>query len=234
MKICSFVGEQPKDFPWEYGKNQKAHAEYIKQLQEAIENIVEFDEITTFCCGMAYLTDLDFAEAVLYKKENKYPNIMLICLADTESSCKDWDKQNIERYQTILRKADEQQPYTDIPLIDKSEQVIVVWNEKPSGTVTDLVHYAIEQGKFTYFIRLNDIKMDTDEPNGKLKRELKEHEESEKRNLFTRIAYMLLIQELIKTHPNPKEVFKKTIKNNSYFERYLTLLASTLELDLED
>ena len=234
MQICSFIGEQPRDFPWEYSKNKKAHSEYIKQLREAIAHTVELDGITTFMCGLTHNADLDFAEAVLYQKENKYPNIKLICVVDAESLHNNWDELNANRYQAILKKADEQQPYTDVSFIDSSDQVIVVWNEKPSGTVTNLVHYAIEQGKFTYFIRLNDIKMDTDEPNGKLKRELKEHEEAAQRSLFTRIAYTLLIQEFIKTHPNPKEVFKETIKNNAYFERYLTLLAHTLELDLEN
>ena len=170
MKICGFIGEQPKYFPWKYGNNPKAHNEYVKQLREAIEEAVELNEITTFCCGLVHSADLDFAESVLYQKENKYTQIKLICVVDKENPCKDWNKQDAKRYQSILKSADGQKLFSDISFIETSEQLIAAWNGEESGPTWDIKYYAMQERKLIRFIRLNDIMIDTDTPNGKLKR----------------------------------------------------------------
>ena len=232
MRYCFFISNQPKEFPWEYGKNLKAHEEYTKQLNEAIAVAVEMDEITTFCCGLTHSVDLDFAEAVLHQK-SKHPNIKLICIVDSEQASDHWNEQDAERCKSILSKADEKQPLSDVPPIDNAEQVIVVWNGQESGAMWDVLYYTMQQSKSVYFIRLNDIKEDTDEPNGKLKRELREAEEASKRSVFTRIADMLLIRELIAGHPNPKSAFKTAIEKNPAFAKEIAHLAEIMELDIK-
>ena len=234
MQICSFIGEQSKDFPWEYGNNPKAHVEFIKQLKEAIEEAVEINEIATFCCGLVHSADLDFAESVLYQKENKYPQIKLICVVDKENPCKDWNQQDAERYKSILERADEQKPFSDMSFIETSEQLIAAWNGKESGPMWDILYCAMQERKLIRFIRLNDIKTDTDTPDGKLKRELKEANQSLEKGMFTRLGYTFLIEELIKQHPNPKTAFNKTIKIHSAFKQAITDLADLLELDLSE
>ena len=234
MQICSFIGEQSKDFPWEYGNKPKAHVEFIKQLKEAIEEAVELNEITTFCCGLIHSADLDFAESVLYQKENKYSTIKLICVVDEENPCKDWNKQDAERYQSILKRTDEQKSFSDISFIETSEQLIAAWNGKEFGPTWDILYYAMQERKLIRFIRLNDIKTDTDTPDGKLKRELKEANQSLEKGMFTRLGYTFLIEELIKQHPNPKTAFNKTIKIHSAFKQAITDLADLLELDLSE
>lgn len=231
MLSCFFISNQPKEFPWEYGKNPKAHEEYTKQLIDAISVAVKLNEITTFCCGLAHSVDLDFAEAVLYQKENKYPNIRLICLVDNGQASDHWNEQDAERYKTILSKADEKQPLPDVPPIENAEQVIAVWNGQESGAMWNVLHYTMLR-KSIYFIRLNDIKEDTDEPNGRLKRELREAEEASKKSIFTIIGYTILIKELIAGHPDPKSAFKTAIKNNSAFAKEIARLADTIGLDL--
>ena len=234
MRVCGFIGEQPKDFPWEYGITPKAHDEFIKQLKEAIEEAVELNEITTFCCGLIHSADLDFAECVLYQKEHKYPTIKLICVVDKENLHKHWNKQDAERYKSILERADEQKPFSDISFIETSEQLIAAWNGKKSGPMWDILYYAMQERKLIRFIRLNDIKTDTDTPDGKLKRELKEANEALERSSFVRIGYTFLIKELIKHHPNPRSAFKLFITNKPVFKREILRLAELYELDLSE
>ena len=52
--------------------------------------------------------------------------------------------------------------------------------------------------------------------------------------MFTQIAYTLLIQELIKEHPNPKSAFNLFITNNPAFKREILRLAEIYELDLNE
>ena len=52
--------------------------------------------------------------------------------------------------------------------------------------------------------------------------------------MFTQIAYTLLIQELIKEHPNPKSTFNLFITNNPAFKREILRLAEIYELDLNE
>ena len=238
MQKCSFISHQPKDFPWKYGNNPKAHSEYIKELRRAIAVAVNFDEIDTFYCGLEHSADLDFAEAVLYQKKKKYYNIKLVCVVHNQNQCEGWNRQDIDRYNAILEKADDKKIVPDISLntylIDNAVRLIFVWNEKQSGAIWESIVYAIEQNRLTYFIRLNDIKADTDEPNGRLKRQLKEAEQASTQSLFTQIAYTLLIQELIKEHPNPKSVFKLFITNNPAFKREILRLTELYELDLSE
>ena len=235
MKICSFISQQPKDFPWEYYYNSKAHVKYIKELREAVEVAVDMDEIDTFYCGIEHSADLDFAEAVLYQKKKKYHDIKLVCVVHNQNQSVAWQQKDIARCNLIIKKANEQQLISDTQideyLIDNAVQVIFVWDEKRSGELWNQIQYAIEQGKFTYFIRPNDIKADTDEPNGKLKRQLKEAEQSSKQSFFTQFAYTLLIQELIKEHPNPKLVFDTFIKNHPAFARQIKILADMVEIN---
>ena len=231
MSICSFISEYPENYPWEYGNNTKAHGEFIKQLREAIEEAVELNEITTFCCGLVHSADLDFAESVFYQKENKYPHIKLICVVDKENPRQDWNKQDAERYQSILKRADEQKPFSDISFIETSEQLIAAWNGEEFGPMWDILYYAMQERKLIRFIRLNEIKTDTDEPDGKLKRELKEANQSLEKGMFTRLGYTFLIEELIKQHPNPKTAFNKTIKKHPAFKQAITDLADLLELN---
>ena len=232
MPLCSFVSEQPKDFVWEYGKNIAAHTEFIKQLQEAIEQAVELNGITEFYSGMSHGADLDFAEAVLAVKENKYPTIRLICAVNNDDLFIGWSKQDIERYNAILEKADKQKALPDIKVLDNSDQLIAAWNGQESGILWSELYYAMQNRKLIYFVRLNEIKQDTDEPNGRLKRELQEAKQSSEKGFFTRLAYMTLIQALIKEHPNTKATFKAVIEKNPAFAKDIVRLAETLEIDI--
>lgn len=232
MSICSFISNLPKEFPWEYGNEPILHAEYIKRIKEAISAAAEGDEIDAFCCGMSNDADLDFAESVLCLK-NKYPKIKLICVVDSAEQNKDLNKQEIERYNAITEKADERRLLSDFAFIDKSEQLIAAWNGQESGPMWDILCLAIQREPI-HFIRLNDIKEDAAEPNGRLKRELREAEESVKKGVFTIITYTMLIKELIAGHPDPIAAFKNAIKTYPAFVQEITNLADILELNIDE
>ena len=157
--------------------------------------------------------------------------LLLICVVDSDQTNHDRNKQEIERYNTILKKADEKRLFSDFALVDRSEQLIAAWNGQESGPTWETLIVAMQKEPI-HFIRLNDIKEDTDEPNGKLKRELREAEESSKKSAFTRIAYTFLIKELIAGHPDPVATFKAAIKKYPTFVREITNLAKILELNL--
>ena len=67
-----------------------------------------------------------------------------------------------------------------------------------------------------------------------MKKRLKEADEALWRNFFIRLSYELLIEELIKEHPNPKAAFNDTIKSYPAFKVRITDLADLLELDLSE
>lgn len=228
MKICSFICQQPKQFPWKYGRNHKAHTEYLAELRQAVTRTVELNEITIFYCAMEHGSDLDFAEAVLYQKENNYHEIQLVCIVNSENQFKDWDKQDILRYNSILKRASVQYSFSPISLIDNSEQIIAVWNESETGEIWNNIKYVVERKKLVYYIRLNDIKADVDQPRGKLNAS----KQTLNKSLFTRIGYIILIEELIKQHPNPKAALQTAIQNNPAFENEITRLANILAIDL--
>ena len=230
MSICGFISNPPEEFPWEYGIESAPHAEFIKQIEEAIGVAVEWDEIDTFCCEMSDKADWDFAEVVLSLKENKYPKIKLICVVDSEPK-QNLSEQEIERYNTILQKADKKSRLIHFSILDKCKQFIAAWNGQKSGQTWEKLYFATQ--KSVYFVRLKDIKADTDEPNGILKRELRDARESSKRCVFAKIAYTFLIEELIAKHPDPVATFKATIKKHPYFKRDITDLAETLKLNLD-
>ena len=50
--------------------------------------------------------------------------------------------------------------------------------------------------------------------------------------MLVRLGYELLIEELIKQHPNPKAAFNDTIKKYPALKQRITDLADMLELDL--
>ena len=233
MSICSFIGLQPKDFPWNYG-NSKAHVEYMKTLRQAIAVAVERDGIDEFVCGLINSADLDFAETVISFKKKKYSEIRLVCIVDSQNQRPNWNRQNHLRYDTILKEADGQQNVLTAQvyqyLVDNAEQIIFAWDEQPNY-ISRYVQYAIQKDKFTYFIRLNDIKDDVYDPNEKAKREAKEREDAAIRNTFARIAAIILLQELINTHPDPKNAVDTAINNNPTFRQDMLRLVDNLEID---
>ena len=68
--------------------------------------------------------------------------------------------------------------------------------------------------------------------NKELKKILYNTDDASIRGMLVRLGYELLIEELIKEHPNPKAAFHDTIKNYPYFKEYITDLADLLKLDL--
>ena len=163
MEVCSCISQHTKDFPWEYGKNNKEHAEYIKKLRQAVAIAVEYDGFATFYCGLTNSSDLDFAEAVIYQKQ--YYDIKLVCVVSKQNQCQGWNQKDIERYKSILIEADSHRTVAKPIykyLIDRAKQIIFVWNEALLSDVSIYINYTIQKKKFTYFVRLNDIKANTD------------------------------------------------------------------------
>lgn len=247
MEICCFAGHRPQDFPWEYGSNHPAHALYINELRRAVSVAVDFDDITTFYCGMEHGADLDFAEAVLYERDTKYPHIQLVCILPCPNCGVGWNKEDVDRYNAILEKSNGIEILSDKPskdyaatlrsfLIEHSGRIIAFWDGKYSGEMWEIIRYAIEQGNYTWFIRSNEIKEDAEDVDGSLAvaRKLREAEEAEKRSFWYRISSGFIVQELIKQHPNPKGAFQAVLDEHPYLALHISNIASIAEIELDE
>lgn len=68
--------------------------------------------------------------------------------------------------------------------------------------------------------------------NKQLEKELSEANKALERGMIARLVQTILIEELIKQHPNPKDVFNDIIKRYSTCKEYITDIADLLEIDL--
>lgn len=98
IATCCFTGHRPEKL------NVPAEI-VIRKLIDAIEDAFS-DGFTDFITGMAKGVDIWAAEAVLELKK-EYPHIKLICAVPFEGFEKEWVIEWQERYDQILREADE-------------------------------------------------------------------------------------------------------------------------------
>ena len=68
--------------------------------------------------------------------------------------------------------------------------------------------------------------------NKRLEKELSEANKALERGMIARLVQTILIEELIKQHPNPKAVFNDIIQRYSTCKEYITDIADLLEIDL--
>ena len=141
---CCFTGHRPNKLPWGY--NEKGIRFFLfksrlrKTIKESIKNGYNY-----FISGMALGFDMLFAEIVLSLKK-KHPNIMLECAIPCLNQTERWSCASIERYNTIVSKADRVtyvsvQPYyngcmqkRNKYMIDTSSLLIAVYNGLSGGT----------------------------------------------------------------------------------------------------
>ena len=168
MNICCCTGHRPKGFPWQYGADIEKQKSYLERLSAVIGAAVIHDHIDEFFTGMAMGADMDFAEAVLDLRDKKFPHIRLTCIIPCPNQCYRWDKENIDRYQTILDRSNSSKilspRYTPDCLlarnrymVDHAAKVIAIWNGSERGGTWYTISYARGKGKPIDFIMLNSI-----------------------------------------------------------------------------
>ncbi len=150
-KKCSCTGHRPQKFPFEYGGRNKEFQTYLKELESKIKAAITEYGVTCFISGMSLGVDLDFAEIVL-KLRKKY-SLKLECAIPCPNQTIKWDKNEIARYNRILKKTDSitlvSERYTpecmlkrNRYMVDKSDLVIAVFNGIEKGGTWYTIQYA--------------------------------------------------------------------------------------------
>ena len=126
-------------------------------LKEEFKKLLVANRCTEAITGMALGVDTVFALAVLELQDEGY-NIKLHCAIPCRNhSCK-WNRESVELYDNILKRADVVKLVTDAEyepwmmqvrneyMVDLADKIIAVWDGSNGGTA-NCVRYAEKKGK---------------------------------------------------------------------------------------
>lgn len=151
---CCISGHRPNGLPWKYDEKDEFCRKIKNILREKFENAITMGYVY-FICGMALGIDLISGELIVELK-NKYKNIKLECAIPCINQNKYWTDEYTIRYNNVLNNADKitlvsNKQYFDgcmqlrnKYMVDNSNLLIAVFNNKPSGTKST-IEYAIHK-----------------------------------------------------------------------------------------
>lgn len=151
-KTCCITGHRPTKLPWGYTQEGEAYDTYFKQLTFTVIELID-KGYTHFISGMALGVDIDFAEIILWLRDEKELPIAIECAIPCPNQTFRWKNDQVERYNSILARSDKQtlvsNTYTyscmqkrNEYMIDNSSTVIAVWNGIEKGGTWNAVRYA--------------------------------------------------------------------------------------------
>lgn len=170
-KICCCTGHRPKGFVWDYyNKSDEKQQEYLQLLEYIIERDILQGGFNYFISGGAIGADMDFAETVIRLRE-KYSHIRLELAIPCANQDLKWRKDDKQRYQNILEKADIvnilYSTYTpwcmdrrNRYMVDKSEKILAIWNASEKSGTYNTIQYAYKKMKLRDFIMLPPLKLE--------------------------------------------------------------------------
>ena len=151
MRI-SVTGHRPNKL---YGYN--IFSREWMSLKEEFKKLLVDNHCTEAITGMALGVDTVFALAVLDLQDEGY-NVKLHCAIPCRNhSCK-WNRESVELYDNILKRADVVKLVTDAEyepwmmqvrneyMVDLADKIIAVWDGSNGGTA-NCVRYAEKKGK---------------------------------------------------------------------------------------
>lgn len=156
-----FTGHRPKSLPCGSDETRPVCLKIKHQMKELIKEFIEKKSVAHFISGAALGVDMWAMEIVIELKK-EYPNITLEAAVPCRSQADRWNASSKERYNRLLSQCDKIEIVSEIYtadcmmkrnkyMVDNSDYVIAVWNEKPSGT-GNTVRYAAEREKAIYYI----------------------------------------------------------------------------------
>jgi len=153
---CAFTGHRPQSFPFKFNEESDEALEIKRRLREEIEQAIT-DDYIIFLSGAALGVDTWAALIVLELRERYYPFIRLELVLPCLGQESKWSKKAKETYAHLLDNADavtrtSRETYFDgcmkirnELMVMRSNRLIAVWNNKPSGT-GQTVRMAHKQG----------------------------------------------------------------------------------------
>lgn len=163
-KTCCVTGHRPSKLPWGYSQEGEAFDNYLKQL--SFETIKLIDEgHTHFISGMALGVDMDFAELILWLRDEKELPITLECAIPCPNQTYRWKADQIDRYNSIIQRANKTTLVSDTYtpacmqrrneyMIDNSDTIIAVWNGIQSGGTWNAIKYARNIQKNIFYLSI--------------------------------------------------------------------------------
>ena len=169
-KICCVTGHRPKGFPWNYNYDpgEKYDSAFESTLSRAIRALIA-DGYDYFICGGAIGVDLTFGLEVIHLRDFEFPHIKLEVAVPCPGQSKSWSKAEQAMYKELIELADEvnviSPNYTKFCfhkrneyMVDKSDFVLVVWNEEEKGGTYYTYQYAVRKNKPTHLILLHNVR----------------------------------------------------------------------------
>ena len=152
---CSFSGYRPEKLPWGTSEDDP-RCTALKARLKAIAERVVLSGIRHFICGMARGSDTYFCEAMLFLREEKYPQVSVEAAIPYEEQASRWFEEERSRYSLLLKQCDFvtciSREYTrncmfrrNRYLVDSSSILLAVYDGKPGGTKYTL-EYAMRRG----------------------------------------------------------------------------------------
>lgn len=155
MNTVCITGHRPAKLPWGYKTNGIKYIRYRRELKKYIKHYIKAGYLN-FISGMALGVDMDFAELVLLLKD-KY-NLTLECVIPCPNQTKMWTKEQIDRYNNIIKRADKTTLVSDHYfhscmivrnkyMVDCADTVLAVWNGEEKGGTWQTINYAKRKKK---------------------------------------------------------------------------------------
>ena len=165
--VCCVTGHRPNGFPFPRVDNDYTYFEYVDTLYLEIEDLIR-KGYRHFITGMAEGADIDFAEAVLYYRDNEEEDVALEAALPCPLSYPKEITEYIEKRYFILESCDSKNIISphyyrgcmqkrNGYMVDKSDLVLAIWNGQRKGGTWNTIKYAISVGKPIRYIMLNKI-----------------------------------------------------------------------------
>lgn len=166
--VCCVTGHRSKGFPFSRGEKDFANMEYEEVLQESIVKLVHQGYLD-FITGMAEGADMDFAEAVLYVKNDlEYDFVTLEaalpCPVYMPKNPTEFHYEHDEIMKVCDRVTTVSPQYhrgcmqkRNRYMVDRSDMVLAIWNGEHSGGTWDTIKYAQKCEKPIQYIMLKKM-----------------------------------------------------------------------------
>ena len=165
-KSCCFTGHRPDKLPWGTDESDPRCRRLKERLSQAVEEVY-VSGVRRFISGMARGCDLYFAEAVLALRE-WHSDVTLECARPCETQADSWPAAERARYASILERCNfetlVQHRYDRFCMmrrnrymVDRSGQIIAVYNGVPRGGTYQTLAYALKKGLAPHILDLEDF-----------------------------------------------------------------------------
>lgn len=170
-KTVNFTGHRPSKLN-SYDYRHPDNLKILKLHRAMIERLINKRGIDTFISGMALGIDMWSAQIILQLKQDKYPNIKLVCAIPCIEHYKKWNQQDIDIYHEILGQADlvyyvSEEPYTNWCMIDRDKWMVdnssiclAVWNGVEDGGTWQTIKYAKKRQRTILHLHTENLKVE--------------------------------------------------------------------------